>query len=266
MDEAARTALGPGVTGLLNPVPAQRARLLLAQGDVAAAAAWTSGRGLGPDDEPRYPREREYLVLARVLLAQDRPVQALKLLEGMLTAAAVQSRTGSVIEIGSLRALALAARGDQDAAADALTRALALGCPQGYVRMFADEGAPMRALLARLVAAQLGQRTSGRDITPATARLLRACDAAGDAAPRGRAAASPGLIEPLTERELEVLRLLAAGRSNQRIAHELVVALDTVKKHVTHILGKLGAANRTEAAVRARQVGLIPSETWASRE
>ena len=259
MDEAARTALGPGVTGLLNPVPAQRARLLLAQGDVAAAAAWTSDRGLGPDDEPVYPREREYLVLARVLLAQDRPVQALTLLEGMLTAAAIQSRTGSVIEIGALRALALAACGDQDVAVDALTRALVLGGPQGYVRVFADEGAPMRALLARLTAGQLGQRASGRDIDASyLTRLLRACDAAPGAAPGGRAAAQPGLIEPLTERELEALRLLAAGRSNQRIAHELVVALDTVKKHVTHILGKLGAANRTEAAVRARQAPLIP--------
>jgi LuxR family transcriptional regulator, maltose regulon positive regulatory protein len=259
MDEANRTALGPGVTGLLNPVPAQRARLLLAQGDVAAATAWTSERGLSPDDEPVYPREREYLVLARVLLAQDQPVQALKLLEGMLTAAAVQSRTGSVIEIGALRALALAACGDQDAAVDALARALALGYPQGYVRVFADEGAPMRSLLARLAAAQLGQRASGRDINASyLTALLRACDETDDGAPSGRAAAQPGLIEPLTERELEVLRLLAAGRSNQRIAHELVVALDTVKKHVTHILGKLGAANRTEAAVRARQVGLIP--------
>ena len=75
---------------------------------------------------------------------------------------------------------------------------------------------------------------------------------------RRAAAAPPGLAEPLTGRELEVLRLLAAGRSNQRIAHDLVVALDTVKKHVTHVLGKLGAANRTEAADRARQLGLIP--------
>jgi ATP/maltotriose-dependent transcriptional regulator MalT len=73
-----------------------------------------------------------------------------------------------------------------------------------------------------------------------------------------RPAAPPGLAEPLTARELEVLRLIAAGRSNQRIAHDLVVALDTVKKHVTHLLGKLGAANRTEAAARARQLGLIP--------
>src|SRR6202020_321856 len=86
------------------------------------------------------------------------------------------------------------------------------------------------------------------------------CGQAGAAPPsRGAAAALPGMAEPLTDRELEVLRLLAAGRSNQRIAYELVVALDTVKKHVTHILGKLGAANRTEAVTRARQLGLIPS-------
>ena len=164
MGEAGRAALGPAVTGLLNPVPAQRARLLLAQGDVAAAARWTTERGLGPGDEPDYPREPEYLVLARVLLAQDRPAQALMLLEAMLAAAAAQDRTGSVIEIGALRALALAACGDQDAAVDALARALALGCPQGYVRVFADESAPMAALLARLVAAQKADRAAARGI------------------------------------------------------------------------------------------------------
>jgi DNA-binding NarL/FixJ family response regulator len=152
----------------------------------------------------------------------------------MLAAAAAQSRTGSVIEIGALRALALAACGNQDAAVDALARALALGYPQGYVRVFADEGAPMAA-------------------------LVRACGEAGAVPPRSRAAAAPpGMAEPLTGRELEVLRLLAAGSSNQRIARGLFVALDTVKKHVTHVLGKLGAANRTEAAARARQLGLIP--------
>ena len=108
MGEAGQAAPGPSVAGLLNPVPAQRARLLLAQGDVAAAARWTSERGLGPDDEPAYPQEPEYLVLARVLLAQDRPGQALELLERLHAAAAAQGRTGSVIEIGALRALALA--------------------------------------------------------------------------------------------------------------------------------------------------------------
>ena len=102
----------PGPVGLLNPVPAQRARLLLAQGDLAAAARFPQENGLGPDDEPQYPREPGYLVLARVLLAQDRPGQALALLDRLHAAAKAQDRTGSLIETGALRALALAATGD----------------------------------------------------------------------------------------------------------------------------------------------------------
>jgi len=118
----------------------------------------------------------------------------------------------------------------------------------------------MRALLARLSAARSAQQNAHRRIDPCyLAELMRACGQAdGVSAQRQSAAAPSGLAEPLTDRELEVLRLIAAGRSNQRIAHDLVVALNTVKKHVTHVLGKLGAANRTEAAARARQLGLIP--------
>jgi LuxR family maltose regulon positive regulatory protein len=124
--------------------------------------------------------------------------------------------------------------------------------------VFADEGAPMHALLAQLPAARPDQPHPARRIDPGyLAALLRACDPADATLRRRAAGAPPGLAEPLTGRELEVLRLLAAGRSNQRIAHDLVVALDTVKKHVTHILGKLGAANRTEAVARARELGLI---------
>jgi ATP/maltotriose-dependent transcriptional regulator MalT len=260
MDEAERGSLGPAVTSLLNPVPVQRARLLLAQGDVAAAARWAEQRGLDPADEPGYPCEPEYLVLARVRLAQHRPAQALALLERMLAAAAAQGRTGSVIEIGALRALALAARGDQDAAAEALARSLALGCPQGYVRVFADEGAPMAALLARLVTARRDEQTAAQGVELGyLARVLRAFGRKGAAAGSGRrpATAVPGLVEPLTARELEVLQLLAVGLTNQAITGELVVSLDTVKKHVSHVLGKLGAANRTEAVSRARQLGLI---------
>ena len=258
--EARQVELSPQVVALFNPVPAQRARLLLAQGDVTAAGQWATAAGLSPADEPDYPREPTYLVLARVLLAQDRPGAALTLLQALLATAAGQGRTGSVIEIQALRALALAARGDHDGALGALAEAVTLGCPQGYVRVVADEGAPMRALLARLSAARKDQRAPARDIDPDyLAGLLRACGQAAAAPSSRRAtAALPGMAEPLTDRELEVLRLLAAGRSNQRIAHELVVALDTVKKHVTHILGKLGAANRTEAVARARQLGLIP--------
>jgi len=194
-----------------------------------------------------------------VLLAQNDSGPALTLLQRLLDAAASQGRTGSIIEIQALRALALAARGDHASALGALTEALTLARRHGYVRVLADEGAPMHALLAQLSAARPGQQHAARRIDPGyLAALLRACGQADATPPRRAVAAPPGLAEPLTDRELEVLRLLAAGRSNQRIAHDLVVALDTVKTHVTHILGKLGAANRTEAAARARQLGLIP--------
>ena len=258
--EAGQVELSPQVVALLNPVPSQRARLLLAQGDVTAASQWAKAAGLSPEDEPDYPQEPAYLLLARLLLAQDRPDPALTLLQRLLATASSQGRIGNVIEIQALRALALAGHGDHAGALGALAEAVTLACPQGYVRVFADEGAPMRALLTRLSAAQKNRRAPARDIDPDyLAGLLRACGQAGAAPPSRRAAAAlPGMPEPLTDREVEVLRLLAAGRSNQRIAHELVVALDTVKKHVTHILGKLGAANRTEAVARARQLDLIP--------
>ena len=218
-------------------------------------------RGLGPDDEPGYPREPEYLVLARVLLAQDRLGPALTLLGRLHTAAAAQGRTGSVIEIQALQALALAAGGDDNAAVTALAQALTLARPQGYVRLFADEGAPMAALLGRLIATQRTQQTAADGIPLAyLGRLARAFEP-GTAAtgPRGGAGAAvvAGLVAPLSGRELEVLRLLAAGKPNQQIAGELVVALSTVKKHVAHILDKLGAANRTEATARARELGLL---------
>ena len=260
MGEAGLAA--PGPASLLNPVPAQRARLLLAQGEVTAAARWMEERGLGPDDEPGYPRELEYLVLARVLLAQDRPGPALTLLGRLHTAAAAQGRTGSVIEVQALQALALAAAGDDNAAVNTLAQVLTLACPEGYVRVFADEGAPMAALLGRLIAAQRTQQTAADGIPLAYLGRLARAFGPGTAAtgPRGRAgtAVVAGLVEPLSEREREVLRLLAAGKPNQQIAQELVVTLHTVKKHVTHVLGKLGAANRTEATARARELGLLP--------
>ena len=260
MGEAGQSGLSPQVVDLFSPVPSQRARLLLARGDVAAAAQWTTAAGLSPDDEPDYPREPAYLVLARVLLAQNNPGPALTLLQRLRQAAAAQGRSGSVIEIQALQALALAAKGDESAAVDAIAEAVTLACPQGYVRVFADEGTPMRVLLARLCAAERDQRAPAGGIHAGyLAALLRACGPADAVPPQGRAAAvPPGLAEPLTGRELEVLRLLAAGSSNQRIARDLFVAPDTVKKHVTHVLAKLGAANRTQAAARARQLGLIP--------
>ena len=260
MDEAGRFAPGPDPS-FFNPVPVQRTRLLLAQGDVAAAARWTMERGLSAADVPLYAQEPEYLMLARVLLAQGQPGPPLQLLQRLHAAAADQGRTGSIIEIQALRALALAAAGDENAAVSTLAQALMLGCPQGYVRVFADEGPPMAALLARLVAAQKADEAAARGVPlGCLARVLRPFGErpAAPGARRGGAPAVPGLVEQLTARELDVLRLLAAGAPNPRIAAELVVSLDTVKKHVSHILGKLGAVNRTEAVTRARQLGLIP--------
>ena len=269
-EQVEATAAGAPVTSLLDPVPALRARLLLAQGDLAAAIGWAKQRGLSADDEPSYPREPDHLVLARILLAQDRPEPALTLLRRLHAHAAGQGRTDSLLQIAALRALTLASRGDLPAALAVLGEALILAHPHGYLRVFADEGAPMRALLTHLLAAQRGDRTALRAVPFGyLARLLRAFEPVpGPAAtpPAATAApppppprvAVPGLVEPLSPRELEVLRLLAAGRSNQQIADELVVALSTVKKHVNHILDKLGATNRTQATARARELGLLP--------
>jgi ATP/maltotriose-dependent transcriptional regulator MalT len=260
--QAERVELSPQVVSLLNPVPVWRARLLLARGKVAEAARWAERRGLGTDDQPTWPREGEYLVLARVLLAQQQPDRALRLLAWLHTQAAAQQRTGSLIELGALQALAHAARGDQTGALTALAEALALAGPEGYVRVFIDEATPMARLLGRFTAAQ----RSGRVALPAVVpphyldRLARAFQPGRPRfAPRVTRDAGEvaGLAEPLSDRELQVLGLLAAGRSNQQIADELVVVLDTVKKHVGHILDKLGAANRTQAVARARALGLL---------
>jgi LuxR family maltose regulon positive regulatory protein len=190
------------------------------------------------------PRSRPGLVPRRRLADQleeglNHGARALALLDRLDLAAAGQHRVGSLIEIGAVRAMALEALGDEAAATATLTAALASGCPQGYVRVFADEGPAMAAVLGRLIAAQRSDQ-----------------QAAGTSP-------APRLIEQLTSRELEVLAMLAAGRSNQGIASQLVISLDTVKKHVSHLLGKLGAANRTEAVARGRELGLIDQDRSA---
>ena len=260
--EAMRLAPSPG---LLNPAPTRHVRLLLAQGGVAAAIKWTNERGLSTEDSVSYAREAEYLVLVRVLLAQDRPDQALAILKQVHAAAAAQGRLGSLIEVLALTSLAETARGNEAGAIAVLASALTLAWPQGYIRALADEGPAMGALVGRLLADQRKERSAGRGIPlDYLGRLVRAFDEqAVRSAPPGalRAAQSvpvgASLIEPLSDRELEVLRLLAAGKQNREIADELWVALDTVKKHVSHILVKLGAGNRTQATTRAREIGLL---------
>jgi LuxR family maltose regulon positive regulatory protein len=261
--QAERVELSPQVAILFNPVPVWQARLLLARGELAAAARWVKERGLRPQDAPSYPREGEYLVLVRVLLAQQAPKRSLGLLERLHALAATQGRIGSVIEVRALQALALSACGDQAGALGALAEALTLGAPEGYLRVFVDEGLPMATLLHKLLAGRRWQQLVAAGATPREylARLAEAFEQAGlpvrPPARRG-AVVVAGLVEPLTGRELEVLRLLAAGRRNQEIARDLVVTLETVKKHTSHIFDKLGAANRTQAVAYARRLGLIP--------
>jgi LuxR family maltose regulon positive regulatory protein len=261
--EAERVQLSPAVVGLLNPLPAVRARLALAHGETAEAARWVQQRGLGADDEPSYPLEREYLVLVRVLLAQQAPQRTLRLLERLHNLAAAQGRTGSVIEVRTLQALARSASGDQAAALAALAEALTLGAPEGYLRVFLDEGPPMAALLRELLVSRRQGQVALAEAVPREylARLVEAFEQAGlpIRPPVGRGGVMvAGLVEPLTARELEVLQLLAAGAPNRAIAQQLVVTQETVKKHLSHLFDKLGVANRTQAVARARQLGLLP--------
>jgi LuxR family transcriptional regulator, maltose regulon positive regulatory protein len=258
MGEAERVLPDPRLVELFNPAPAQAARLALVQGRTADAARWVRERRLGVEDEPSYPREPAYLVLARVLLAEQAPRRALGLVERWLALAVTQERTGSIIELRALQALASAACGDERGALAALAEALALAWPEGYLRVFVDEGAPMASLLGTLLAAGPRDGLASQVPPDYLRRLTDAFQHAGVTSfGRGRRGAVPGLVEPLSERELEVLALLAVGRSNQQIAEELVVALDTAKKHVSRVLDKLGVANRTQAVARARELELL---------
>jgi LuxR family maltose regulon positive regulatory protein len=256
MDEADSVSLGP--PGLLNPVPVLRAQLLLAQGRVDEVERWTRQCQLSPDDPPAYPREAAHLVLCRVFIAQNKPEAVLPLLDRLGAVAERQRRNGDLMEIRAVRAAALHVRGDREAAAQCLRSALAIGVRGGYVRLFADIGPVIGELLPLVVAR--GRRDADNSIPlgylSALDRALGRAPSRDEFYPRGPRYAA-GLVEQLTAREREVLGMLSGGRSNRDIAAELVVSLDTVKKHVSHVLAKLGATNRTEAVARGRELDLV---------
>jgi LuxR family maltose regulon positive regulatory protein len=228
--------------------------------------------GLSSGDDLSYLREFEHLTLARVLIARykrDRADGAIHihearhLLERLLNAAEEGGRTGSAVESLVLQALAHQAQGDVPAALELLARALALAEPEGYVRIFVDEGSSVRELL---------RRATGQAKTPHMKRygrrLLSALDEQEDAQPLGSAQdeSSPSarnsvttehLLEPLSERELEVLRLIAQGLSNHEISKRLFRALSTIKGHNRIIFDKLQVNSRTEAVARARELSLL---------
>jgi LuxR family maltose regulon positive regulatory protein len=264
-------------------------QLWLAQENLAAASRWVQESGLSPSaalrtsaaDELGHQNELEHITLARVLIAQGRAEpdgttlhEALRLLERLFQAAESAGRMGHVIELLMLQALTLEVQGDLNRALACLEQALELAEPQGYVRIFADEGEPMARLL---------QQAAGRSIVPGYVdRLLTAFEIEeqrsrgarekeGATAPpatgfprlrSGQAGQAlpprpPALIEPLTDRELEVLQLLADGLTYREIAGQICVGLNTVRTHVKNIYGKLFVHKRSQAIAKARELNLL---------
>lgn len=244
----------------VRPVAALKARVWVAQGRLSEALGWAREHGLFPEDSLSYLREFEHITLARILLGQyksdhsESPLrEAIGLLEHLLRAAEEGERKGSAIEILALQALADQLQDDIPVALTCLERALTLAEPEGYVRMFLDEGASMEQLL---------REAARRGILPGyTDRLLSAFDAerpmSADESPLLKTPASQPLIEPLTERELELLRLFKTELSGPEIARELVIGLSTVRTHTKSIYSKLNVNSRRAAVKRAEELGLI---------
>ena len=240
----------------VRPIAAMKVRIWIAQGRVDEAMEWVRDRRLSVDDDLGYLREFEHITLARVLIARhasggdERSLhEALALLDRLRTAADEGGRTGSVIETLVLESLARRALGDVRGALQPLQRALALAEPEGYLRVFVDEGGRMRDLL---------RHATARGIAGGyTRRVLSAFDAPAPAATPPGGGPAQGSVRSLTTRELEVLRLIAAGLRNQEIAHHLSISQATVKRHIANAYDKLGARHRTEALARANELKLL---------
>ncbi|MBW7882058.1 MAG: hypothetical protein H3C34_05355 [Caldilineaceae bacterium] len=240
------------VPRLSELVMAHRVRIWLALGQLPLAERWAETHA---DREPaEYLQEFEELTLARVWIAQRREDAAAALLEHLLEAAQAGGRMERVIECLTLLALAHAGQGETSSALAALERALALAQPQGYARLFLDEGRLMLDLLALVRARDVAGRYASRLL----ALNLQAAEQP-EPSPTAAAAATTALVEPLTARELEILALLAEKATNHEIARRLVVALPTVKSHTAHIYAKLGVNSRREAVARAQELGILPS-------
>lgn len=262
LDEAARlyrSDFAPNV----RPIAALRTRVWVAQGRLGEALDWGREQGLSLQDSPSYPREFEHITLARVLLARYQHeadtkhalLEVVALLARLLSAAESGERTGSVIEILIVQALVHQVQGDTRAALRSLHRALILAEPEGYIRIFLDEGPAMRTLITECRM----QHPLWPTHLAAYADTLLAAFARGEPETKAPSlsAVRPPLVDPLSERELEVLRLFKTELSGPEIANELVVALSTVRTHTKSIYSKLNVNNRRAAVLRATELALI---------
>jgi LuxR family maltose regulon positive regulatory protein len=229
---------------------AWQVRIWLANNKLDTAAQWASDRDLDVNGVLTYQNEREYIALSRILIAQERLDEATGLLLRLLEAAEVSGHISRTIEILILQALALQGEGDTAQAMTTLEQALTLAEPEGFIRIFVDEGPSMEALLAKI---KVDQRSTKEYV-----RRLQA--AFGDGKSQPSSHSSQPLIEPLSERELEVLQLIAEGLTNREIADILYLSLNTIKVHTRNIYGKLGVNNRTQAAARAKELEILPPD------
>jgi LuxR family maltose regulon positive regulatory protein len=247
LDEAKRAYVQTLVPDL-RPIAALKARIYLKQGRPDKAREWVAERGLSLADEVSYLHEFEHLTLARLEIANP---QVNALLARLLQAAEAQKRRASALDILLVQALAHEAQGNRPQALAALERALALAESEGYVRIFVDEGEAMRLLIE--------QQSRNRDhpLSDYVDRLLAAFTQPV-AAPRSAVIhQTPGMIEPLSERELEVLKLLRTELSGPEIAGQLIVSLNTFRTHTKNIFNKLGVNNRRAAVHRAEELDLF---------
>lgn len=234
-----------------RPVAADRARVWIRQGNLRAAERWVREQKLTADDALSYLREYEHITLTRLFIAQHQHAgdgaaldNALRLLARLAQAAEVGGRMGSLIEILVLQALAHHARSRFDMAVTSLKRALTLAEPEGYVRLFVDEGSPMAALLTE---------AAKRGILPDyVGRLRAAMRDDGE-----ETAVGQPLPDPLSERELEVLKLLTTSLTGPEIARELIISLNTMRTHTKNIYSKLGVNSRRTAVRRAEELRLL---------
>ncbi|MGA2478118.1 MAG: LuxR C-terminal-related transcriptional regulator [Spirochaetia bacterium] len=247
--------LGPWVIepDEVRRIPAWKAASALRRGDLDSAKEWARQRegSLPLSRPPECRMEFDFLTLARIRLAADECDGLPQHLEAFMRNAERQGRIGILIEALVLSALAHERLGESDEAEKTLDRAFSLGEPAGYIRTFADEGEPLAALAGRV--------TAGGVHAQLVARVLDAIGLPGMEKPAraGGQVIAHGLIEALSEREMEVLRLIEAGRSNKEIADVLFLAVGTVKKHTSNIFGKLGAESRTQAVAMSRKLGIL---------